>query len=61
MNLAAESMSDLGAEVESSWEAWIVAGRMLLTEARERRGERERRAMAAILNLQRGEKKVGIV
>ena len=22
MNLAAESMSDLGAEVESSWEAW---------------------------------------
>ena len=22
MNLAAESMSDLGAEVDSSWEAW---------------------------------------
>ena len=78
MNLAAESMSDLGAEVESSWEAcatsnvkphkakvarheqaglvkitWMVAGRMLLTAARERRGERERRAMAAILLLMR--------
>ena len=67
MNLAAESISDLGAEVESSWEAWgtkrsiatyeldnlvftwIVAGRMLLTAARVRRGETERRAMAAIL------------
>ena len=24
MNLAAESMSDLGAEVESHWEAWRV-------------------------------------
>ena len=68
MNLAAESMSALGAEVESSWEAWgtklitfttcdldnlvftwIVAGRMLLTAARVKRGETERRAMAAIL------------
>ena len=23
MNLAAESMSDLGAEVDSSWQAWM--------------------------------------
>ena len=30
---------------------WMVAGRMLLIAARERRGERERRAMAAILML----------
>merc|ERR1719412_3355658 len=49
MNLAAESMSALGAEVDSSWEAWMVAGRMLLTAARVKRGETERREMAAIL------------
>merc|ERR1719509_746391 len=51
MNLAAESMSDLGAEVERSWLAWAAAGLMLLAAARERRGERERRAMADILGL----------
>merc|ERR1712158_173139 len=39
-------MSDLGAEVESSWEACTVAGRMLRAAAMERRGERARRAMA---------------
>ena len=43
MNLAAESMSDLGAEVESHW-AWAVAGLMLLRAARESRGERRARA-----------------
>merc|ERR1719361_3233984 len=46
MNLAAESMSVLGAEVESSWEACTVAGRRLRAAAMERRGERARRAMA---------------
>merc|ERR1711878_647 len=39
-------MSDLGAEVESSWEACTVAGRRLRAAAMERRGERARRAMA---------------
>merc|ERR1719508_375111 len=48
MNLAAESMSDLGAEVDSSWEACTVAGRRLRAAAMERRGERARRAMTDI-------------
>ena len=43
MNLAAESMSDLGAEVERHW-AWAAAGLMLRRAARERRGERRARA-----------------
>merc|ERR1719376_1612650 len=47
-NLAAESMSDLGAEGDSSWEACTVAGRRLRAAAMERRGERARRAMADI-------------
>merc|ERR1719507_1383276 len=49
MNLAAESMSDLGAEVDSSWEACTVAGRRLRAAAMERRGETARRAMADMI------------
>merc|ERR1712210_10680 len=39
-------MSDLGAEVDSSWEACTVAGRRLRAAAMDRRGETARRAMA---------------
>merc|ERR1719180_211406 len=42
-------MSDLGAEVESSWEACTVAGRRLRAAAMDRRGERARRAMADMI------------
>merc|ERR1719167_1820173 len=49
MNLAAESMSDLGAEVDSSWEACTVAGRRLRAAAMERRGETARGAMADMI------------
>merc|ERR1712233_145910 len=42
-------MSDLGAEVDSSWEACTVAGRRLRAAAMERRGEKARRAMADMI------------
>merc|ERR1719369_1935382 len=42
-------MSDLGAEVDSSWEACTVAGRRLRAAAMERRGETARRAMADMI------------
>merc|ERR1719460_298529 len=42
-------MSDLGAEVDSSWEACTVAGGMLRAAAQERRGEMARRAMADMI------------
>ena len=49
MNLAALSMSCLGAEVWSREEAWALAGLMLLMAAMARRGDTDRRAMADIL------------
>merc|ERR1719348_2606424 len=42
-------MSDLGAEVDSSWDACTVAGRRLRAAAMERRGETARRAMADMI------------
>merc|ERR1719397_854618 len=42
-------MSDLGAEVDSGWEACTVAGRRLRAAAMERRGETARRAMADMI------------
>merc|ERR1719397_1231810 len=42
-------MSDLGAEVDSSWEACTVAGRRLRAAAMERWGETARRAMADMI------------
>ena len=49
MNLAALSMSCLGAEVWSREVAWALAGLMLLMAAMARRGDTDRRAMADIL------------
>merc|ERR550517_347653 len=42
-------MSDLGAEVDSSWEACTAAGRRLRAAAMERRGDTARRAMADMI------------
>ena len=52
MNLAAESMSCLAAEVWMRLVACTVAGLMLLQAAMLRRGDTERRAMADILVLE---------
>merc|ERR1719213_4291 len=49
MNLAALSMSCLGAEVWSREVAWALAGLTLLIAAMARRGDTDRRAMADIL------------
>ena len=49
MNLAALSMSCLGAEVWSREEAWALAGLTLLMAAMARRGDTDRRAMADML------------
>ena len=52
MNLAAESMSCLAAEVWMRLVACTVAGLMLLQAAMLRRGDTERRAIADILVLE---------
>ena len=49
MNLAAESMSCLAAEVLRRLEACMVAGLTLLQAAMPRRGETDRRAIADML------------